>query len=322
MSSLKVAVDGATGYLGSHLVARLKEQGFDVVALVHPKAKTEDRQFLQNTGADVVELDLTSKKMEGKNQLSNVSVIVHLIGSIAPKRGISLSHLHVEQTNSLIDLAKKANIEKIVMVTALGTDENAPSTYHRTKWHAEKYLINSGIDYVIIRPSLIIGKTCGRRNSKLVDRYIRLIQTKSMVPLVGGGNNKLQPVFIDDLVNALVLAITNSKHNGQVLEIGGDEIVSLKQFVERLMFVCAQSKKTFAIPFFIAKSIAQLLELVQEQPTLSVDQVVMTNSDNICKCNALTNEFGILPHKIDEALKTYITPACTGGTADKIANRC
>ncbi|MFZ8477601.1 NAD-dependent epimerase/dehydratase family protein, partial [Staphylococcus aureus] len=81
---------------------------------------------------------------------------------------------------------------------------------HRTKWLAEEEVRRSGIDYVILRPALIIGKTFGRRNSKLVDRYLHLIEKNNSVPLIAGGGNKVQPVFIGDVVAAVVKSLQSA----------------------------------------------------------------------------------------------------------------
>src|SRR6185369_16387947 len=109
--------------------------------------------------------------------LTGCAVVVHLIGSIAPRKGERLEDLHGNQTRNLAQAAQAAGISKLVQVTALGTSENARNGYHATKWQAEQYVRNSKCKFVILRPSLIIGRQVGNRDSKLVTRYFDLIQT-------------------------------------------------------------------------------------------------------------------------------------------------
>lgn len=300
-----VAVDGATGYLGNHLIARLREDGCPVRAIVHSGARSSDLEFLRSTGAQIHSADLKSGSSDLQAALQGVATVVHLIGSIAPRKGEKLIELHAGQTAALLEAAKAAGVQKIVLVTALGTRDGAVSNYHKTKSAAEQVVTGFGLQYVILRPSLIVGKQVGNRDSKLVARYIELIKTRPSVPLIGGGLNKVQPVFIGDLVEALVRSIQTSNFNGRVLEIGGNEAVSIKSIVERLMRVIGISKRTVALPPLLANIIGSICETIQPVPLVSRDQVTMSSEDNLCTNNALTTVFGITPTSLEEALKTY-----------------
>jgi uncharacterized protein YbjT (DUF2867 family) len=300
-----VAVDGATGYLGNHLIARLREDGCPVRAIAHSAARSSDLEFLRSSGAEVHSADLKSGNPDLQSALQGVSTVVHLIGSIAPKKGEKLIDLHAGQTAALIEAAKSAGVPKIVLVTALGTRDGAVSNYHKTKSAAEQVVTASGMQYVILRPSLIVGRQVGNRDSKLVARYIELIKTRPSVPLIGGGLNKVQPVFIGDLVEALVRSIQTNNYNGRVLEIGGTETVSIKSIVERLMRVIGISKRTVALPPILANVIGSICEAIQPVPLVSRDQVTMSSEDNLCTNNALTTVFGITPTSLEDALKTY-----------------
>lgn len=304
-SSPVIAVDGATGYLGSHLVSRLRQSGVNVRCIVHPAAKEDDLHFLRSTGAEVRTASLQLPDASLDSALSGCLTVVHLIGSIAPKRGERLDQLHGEQTANLVSAAKRTGVEKIVQVTALGTKAGARSTYHQTKSAAEDCVKQSGLKYVILRPSLIVGRQVGGRNSKLISRYLELIKTRSAVPVIGGGKNKLQPVFIGDLTKALEIAAIESKIESGVYEIGGPEVISLREIVEMLMQVVDTPKKIAAIPPALASVLAAVCEGIQDVPTVSRDQVVLATEDNICTENALGTVFGVPLTPVLESLKTY-----------------
>lgn len=312
-----VAVDGSTGYLGTHLIARLIEVGFPVRALVHQNANAQDVEFLKKLGADVrvARLDGTDDSLD--KALTGTNVAVHLIGSIAPRKGEKLEDLHVTQTSHLVEAAKRCAVSKVVMVTALGSAPNAVSEYHRTKFRAEEKLRSGGRPFIILRPSLIFGRVVGRRDSKLIARYIDLIRTKSAVPMVAGGKNKLQPVFISDLVSALVSAVESNDLVGTTMEIGGADVVTMREVVETLMRTLNMEKKINSLPPPLANVVAMVCETVQQVPTLSRDQVRLAQTDNVCANNALTTKFGINPVSLREGLRTYVGSAgAAGGESD------
>jgi len=315
-----IAVDGATGYLGNHLVFRLRQSGATVRCIVHPGARKKDIDFLKSTGAQIAVASLSDAQAMPE-ALKGVNVAVHLIGSIAPPKGQCLEELHGTQTAGLVKSAKAAGVRKIVQVTALGTAADAESIYHKTKWQAEEHVRQSGLNWVILRPSLIVGKQVGNRNSKLVARYINLINSRSTVPVIGGGSNRLQPVFIGDLAQALERAINQSEFDNQMFEIGGDEILSMRQIVQKLMHTLGTNKKISGVSPLAAGVLARICETVQRVPTISRDQVKLSLRDNVCSNNALRTKFGIEPTSMDAALATYSTAEQPGGLLESSGNR-
>jgi uncharacterized protein YbjT (DUF2867 family) len=311
---IRVAVDGATGYLGNHVVAELRAQNVDVTCIVHAGARQKDRQFLQSVGAQVVEASLETCGDDLKSALRGSDVAVHLIGSIAPKKGESLADLHARQTENLVKAAQEQGVKKLVQVTALGSAQNAPSEYHKTKWQAEQHIRESGLSFLIYQPSLIIGKTVGNRNSKLVTRYLELIETRPRVPVIGGGENKVQPIYVVDLAKAIVKGILENRYDNNAYELGGSEVLTMRRFVERLIKLRGASKSVAPIPLFAANILAAACETFKNVPLVSRDQVKLSQQDNVCEQNALNTVFGITPTSIDEALRSYSkdgASACT-----------
>lgn len=299
----KVVVDGATGYVGNHLCALLLERGFQVNCLVHKKAKKEDIEFLQARGAKIFQYDLADANAE--SAFSGMDAAVHLIGSIAPPRGTKLEDLHQEQTRNFAEHALAAGIKKVVAVTALGTSPHAASTYHKTKSKGETVIAQSGIDFVILRPSLIVGRQVGKRDSKLIRRLQDMILEKKLVPLIAGGKNQIQPIFISDLAEAIYTAIENDQLIGKTCELGGEDVVTMRQLVEELMQVLDVKKPILNLPSFLAYTIALFCETKEGVPMVSRDQVTLAQLDNVCHNNALTSLLKIKPTPLRHALTTY-----------------
>lgn len=317
MAKDAIFVSGATGYVGSHTVALLRESGYTVYALVRPTSRREDRNFLESTGATTIEADLLSSPQSAFPAIEKSKTIIHLIGSISPPRGQSSESLHHGQMEKLIELAKKAGCKRIILVTACGTAADAKSVYHRTKYQSEKALKESGINYLILRPSLIVGKEVGERDSKLVVRYRTLINSGKAVPLIGGGQNKVQPIFVKDLAKVLVAAAAMEKLPDTAVDLGGNEIMTMKDFVQRLARTIptagALRFKDLSIP--MANVAAGICELMQNQPLLSKDQVLLAQSDNICQVNGMVELFKMEPSSLDEALSSYRRQLAGTGSA-------
>jgi len=314
-----VLVDGATGYLGSHITNALRSLDYPVRCIVRAGANPQDLRLLESTGAQVQEGDFQVSKIdEGDPLFARVQTAIHTIGTVAPKRGESLQSLHADQTKAFVNLCVRNHVSKIIMISSLGTSRDGQTEYHRTKWLAEEVVRQSGIPFVILRPALIIGKMFGRRNSKLVDRYLNLIQKNDSVPLIAGGGNKVQPVFVGDVVSSVVKCLqfdlsserSDSRADrrifGQTLELAGPEIVSMREFVEKLSAIVVKQKRQFrTVSPVLARVGAFFCERLQEVPLISADQIKLSLADNIALDNGLISAFGINPTTIDQALSTY-----------------
>jgi NADH dehydrogenase len=304
-----VLVDGATGYIGSHLVADLIRNELRVRCLVREGAHKDDISFLSGLGAEIVRSDLSELSAKTSEAFQDVSAAVHLIGSIAPKRGETFEDLHVEPTAKFAALCQKANVPKAIMVTALGTAANAKSHYHQSKWRAECILRDSKVPAIFLRPSLLVGRTTGNRDSKLVKRYCELIKTKKTIPLIGGGTNRIQPLFIDDMVAVLRKSIQMQAggvgNDAHAFDLAGPNSMTMGEFVKDLMKVMGVERNLVAIPVPIAKLIAMLAEKAQELPIISQDQVILATTDNVCQNNHISTIFNIKPSHINIALRSY-----------------
>ncbi|MBX9771784.1 MAG: NAD(P)H-binding protein [Candidatus Obscuribacterales bacterium] len=300
-----IVVDGATGYVGSHLVANLAESGFSVRCLVHKGAREKDIQFLKSLNAEVYIADLENDSQVLNEAFAGAETAVHLIGSIAPPKGQTMQNLHVNQTKQLVDLCRKNKIKKVVMVTALGSSSAASSNYHSTKWQAEEILRSSGLNHVIMRPSLIFGRQVGNRDSKLVARLIQAIESKPVVPLINGGVNLIQPIFIGDLIDALTVVIERDDLVNQTFELGGANVISMKQFVDMLMDTLAVKKPVVSLPTPVAAVLAACMEATTQVPLISRDQVRIAKNNNVCATNDLSVKLGIEPRHIKLGLNTY-----------------
>src|SRR5579859_470023 len=194
-----ILIAGATGYIGQHLVARLVEQG------VRPRCLVRDMQKASSTfPADKVELvrGATTAPATLTAAVEGIDTIVHAAFVTADKKESPenrYEETNVHGTANLIDAAKTAGVKRIIEISGLGTKPDKPGSYMQGRYLAEQMAIESGLDWTLIRPSVLFGK-----DAPFVKGLTNLLHTSPVVPLIGGGKTLFQPILVDDVVSVIV----------------------------------------------------------------------------------------------------------------------
>lgn len=305
--STLVLVDGATGFLGAHLVHALSSRNYKIRCLVRHNTDPGNLDFLNSTGCEIFKVNYGDKNASKQNAsaFEGVDYAVHLVGSIAPSRKETFASLHQDMTKIWVENCKSAKVSKAVLVTALGTSEDSPSAYHKTKRESEKVLQKSGLNHAILRPSLLIGHQVSKRHSKLVKRLLEMIATRPKVPLIHGGTNKIQPLFIGDMSECIIESF--KRDLAQPLDLAGPEILTLVRLVEKLSTLLDKRAKIASINPQLGLAIASFLSIVQDIPILSKDQVILAQMDNIAsdETNGIEMLLGHKGTSLDQSIKTY-----------------
>lgn len=307
MTKKSVLVSGATGYIGSNLVAHLRIQGHNVYALTGAHSNPHDIAFLKATEASIVS---NHKLVEGINYLPrDVDVVVHLIGSVEPKYGESSQKLHLEPTEDIIRNCFKNDIKNIILISSLNASLKGSSQYSRSKWQQEELIKNSGLNFLILRPSLVIGRAKGIRDSKLVMKYLNYIKSLPVIPVINNAQNLVQPIYIEDLVNAIELAIDsltgNLKLDKSILELGGGQVLSFKDLVIKLMNLQNCRKPFFNLDKGKALMFISILNQLSLNSNNIYDQIQLATENNICQVNDLVDTLKLTPQDLDFAVQTY-----------------
>ena len=305
-----VLVDGASGYLGLHAVNALIARGYAVKALVRPQSRPVDRATLEALGAQVCIAQLKLEESDSNNvaalnaAFAGANYGLHLIGSIAPRRGESFEGLHPQMASAFATYAAQAGLEKVVMVTALGADKDSQSLYLKSKALAEEATRSIlGERLTVLRPSLIVGRQVGTRDSKLVKRYLDLADQRPFIPLIDGGHNLIEPVYVGDLALAIARSFESDALAGATLELGGAEKLSMRSFVERLLAVVGSAKPFLTLPYKLAAVLATISEKISDVPILSSDQAYLATIDNVTTSNSLSQLVEVTP--LGQALAGY-----------------
>jgi NADH dehydrogenase len=300
----RLFITGATGFVGTAVVAEALSRGFEVHALVRRGAGPIAGDVRTFTG-DLFDSAAVDAAMAG------CEAVVHLVGIIAerPKRGVTFERIHVQGTQAIVEAARRAGIKRYVQMSANGTRPEAVSAYHQTKWRAEQHVRDSALDWTIFRPSLIHGSQGEfmRNEAKWAKGAAApwLFMPYFGAGLLGtGGAGWLQPIFVDDVARAFVDAIDNPKSIHQTYALGGDEAVSWPQMhAIASRAIAGRPRPSLAIPAWYAT----LLTRVVPAALLPFNraQVQMSQEDNTTDLAGFERDFGWRPRPFSSTLATY-----------------
>ncbi len=295
-----IFIAGATGFVGGHLVDDLRSKGYRLKCLVRSERKG---QQLAAKGIEVVRGDITDPRtMEGV--LGPDDFVVHLVGIIEEKKGVTFQRVHVEGTANLVSEAARAGVRHFFYQSALAANRNSWSGYLETKAEAEEIVTKSGLNHTIFRPSLIIGPWDG-----FTKKMLDMLKLSPVIPMPGEGRAKFQPIYISDWLRCIGAVIGNPQSYRGIFEIGGPEQLTYREIVETLAESAGMKKPVFKVPMGLMKLSALFLETLLSSPPVTSDQLRLLESDNICDPEAVEKHFGFKPIPLREALKEFIKPA-------------
>jgi NADH dehydrogenase len=292
---MKVFVTGGTGFVGREVLRQLVEAEHGVRALVRPGS---EEKLAVHEGVELVSGDATDPATLA-GALAGCEAVIHLVGIIREfsSRGITFEHLHVEATHNVLAAAQEQGIGRYLYMSSNGTGPSGTTGYHRTKWAAEQAVRASDRDWTIFRPSLIFGK-----GGEFVTMLADLIRKMPVVPVIGDGRYRMQPVAVNQVAESFVLALGMPETVGQTYHLGGGESYSYDEILDLTGRAIGREHVTKAHqPLFMVKPMIKMMEHSSHFPITS-DQVEMLLQGNVCDTTAWTTAFGIKPVSYAEGI--------------------
>jgi len=303
---LNVALTGASGFVGSYILARLLTGGHKVRVLIRQPAHFSPK--IADAKLHVVPGSLFDDRALSQ-LVQGVDAVIHIVGIIRqiPGAGQTFERIHVESTQRLIRTAKQAGIKRWVHMSALGSRPDAVSAYHATKWQAETCVRESGLDFTIFRPSIIHGPD-GEFMQMVKGFWCNLmppfVPYFSAGPFGTGGAGRLQPIWVQDVARCFVESLANINTMGETYPMGGPSTYRWPQLYQ----VCARhlpkarQKKILAVPVWKANLIARL-----PGAPFNHDQVIMSQEDSVCDIGKVQSDFGFKLAAFDSTFSQYAT---------------
>lgn len=292
-----ILVTGASGFVGSHLVKGLSEAGHFVRAFIRrpDEAGRIQGERIETAIGDVGDPESLLDAVQG------CEAVIHLVGIIQPGPGYSFKSVHVEGTRNVLEAARAAGtVKHFIYQSALGTGPDAKGGYFETKYAAEGLTKESGLEYTITRPSIIFGKRDG-----FTAKMVQLVNQMPLVPVVGRGTVRLQPVYIDDLVEVFKKITLNPGYYGKTLEVGGPEQLTFNEIIHDIKEALGSKKPTVHVPLCLVRPAASVMERLLPHPPVTNEQLDMLQKDNVCDTGSL-GAFGIKPTTFKAGLKKFL----------------
>lgn len=292
-----ILLTGATGFVGSHILKRLIDQHIKVRCIVR---SISNARILDSKGIDVHKGDVTD--MASLNgSCKGVDTVIHLVGIIREGKGITFEKVHYQGTANILEESKKSGVRKFIHMSALGTRVDAVSRYHKTKWQAEEVVKNSGIDYTIFRPSIICGP-----EDEFVNMFAKMMRRSPVIPVIGSGNHKMQPIYVEDVVSSFLKTVDNDKTIGKIYELGGPDALTFNDILKTIADVIGRNIMLLHIPTGIMRPVAWLMEQTLHSPHVTREQLIMLNEENTCNISAMREDLGIHPKNFQDTISTYL----------------
>lgn len=312
-----VTIFGGSGFVGRHLVRALAAKGWRIRVAVRRPDLAGHLQPLGVVGqitavqANVRNAASVARAIEGAD------AVVNLVGILAESGRQTFGAVQANGPKLIAEAAAKAGITNVVHLSSIGADKNAAADYMASKGYGEEAVLGACPTAVIMRPSVIFGQ-----EDNFLNKFAAMARMLPVMPLFGGGETKLQPVFVGDVAKAIVAAIEGQAKPGTVYEIGGPQAVSFKLLIQYILHETGRKRMPVSIPFWLAKLKASFLQVLPGAP-ITVDQVIMLQSDNIVS-DAAEKEgrtlaaLGIQPVAIESVAPTYLYRFREKGQFDKI----
>ncbi len=307
-------VFGGSGFIGRNVVRELAKRGWRVRVAVR---RPHHAQFLRPMGA-VGQIQLFQANVRHPvsvlEALKGADAVVNLVGILFEQGSQSFARVQGQGSAAIAELAAKEGVTAFVHMSAIGADAAGESLYARTKGEAERAVITAMPTAAILRPSVVFGP-----EDQFFNKFAAMA---SMAPafaplpiLIGGGATKFQPVYVDDVADAVCAALERPESRGRIYELGGPRTYTFRQLLEYMMRETGLKRMLLPVPFSIAPAFGLIGEALGALPFVSPpitrDQVRLLKRDNIVGAIVGAGvgtfaDFDIVPEALEAIVPGYL----------------
>jgi uncharacterized protein YbjT (DUF2867 family) len=298
-----VVVFGGSGFLGRRLVHRLTAEGMTVrVAVRHPDPA---RVELRSIGLDRVTVVPAYVRDQASvaAAIAGADAVVNAVSAYVEKAGVTFEAVHVRGAENVAREAVAAGVARLVLVSGVGADPDSSSPYIRARGRGERVVQQTLPEATIVRPGAMFGP-----GDALFGTLAELARVLPVLPLIGGGYTRLQPVFVEDVAEAIASILADPGTVGQTYELAGPRVYTLRELVNMTLQLMGKRRLLVAVPFAVAEIQARLFEFLPNPP-LTTGQVDLLKVDNVAsKTLPGFQDLKIRPKTVEEVLPTYVGP--------------
>lgn len=300
-----VTIYGGSGFLGRHVVRAIARTGTRIRVAVRRPELAGHLQPLGGVG-QIVPVQANVRFPESLLAAAqDADAVINLVGILFASGKQTFKSVQDEGARNVAEAAKAAGVKRLVHVSAIGADADSPSIYARTKAAGEAAIREVYKDATIFRPSVVFGP-----EDEFFNRFAALARLSPMLPLIGGGHTKFQPVFVGDVAQSIVAALEGRATAKSPYELGGPEILTMRQVMERVLAYTMRKRLLVPLPVWLAKLQGAFLQWLPKPP-LTVDQVRLLETDNVVSSAAIKAKrtlegLGIEPVPVANVVPDYL----------------
>jgi uncharacterized protein YbjT (DUF2867 family) len=296
-----VSVFGGTGFLGRRLVQRLVAEGTTVrVAVRHAdrarralRAMALDRVTV--FGADVRYPAAVATAVAGAD------AVVDAVSAYVETGGVTSEAVHERGAETLAREAAAAGVARFVLVSGIGADPESASPYIRARGRGERAVQQAFPGATIVRPSAMFGP-----GDALFGTLAHLARVLPVLPLIGDGHTRLQPVYVEDVAEAVARILADPGTAGRTYELAGPTVYTLREPFSIALRIMGRSRLIVPVPFAVAQVQARLFEMLPNPP-LTTGQVDLLKADNVASGTLPgLRELNMLPKAVEDIVPTYL----------------
>ncbi len=296
---MNILLTGASGFIGQHMMFALINANNQITACCR------NPQQLQLRFPAITVLPVDYNDMLDANDwlphLNAMDVVINAVGIIQDSAHQSFANLHSKAPIALFQACEQANVRRVIHISALGAGSQQKTQYHASKGMADEALQTLSLDWFIFRPSIVYG--AGAKSMAL----FRALAVLPLVPIIGKGDQQIQPVYIDDLVNAILFCVDGNSPSNQIIHAVGPEPIQFIKLIEKLGAWSGKSQVySCAVPARLIKLFAPLGRWIDE-PALNKESIDMLEQGNSADVSQFAKLLGYMPKQLEEVLQTTIS---------------
>ena len=296
-----VSVFGGTGFLGLRLVRCLAAAGTSVRVAVRDADRA--RSVLGAAGLEgvaVLRADVRDQASVAA-AVAGAEAVVNAVSAYVEKGEVTFEAVHERGARTVAKEAAAAGVARLVLVSGIGADAESPSPYIRARGRGEQVVQQVFPGATIVRPSAMFGP-----GDALFTTLVDVARLSPVLPLIGGGRTRLQPVYVEDIAEAIVRVLADPETAGLTYELAGPGVYTLRELVNFALGLVGRRRLLVSVPFAVAEVQARLFELLPSPP-LTTSQVDLLKADNVAR-GALPGlrELGIQPKAVEQIVPTYL----------------
>ena len=299
-----VTVFGGSGFLGRHVVRALAKRGYRVRVAVRRPDLAFHLQPLGNVG----QIQMVQANLRYRTSIdaavAGADHVVNCVGLLFESGRNTFDAVQEFGSRAIAEAARAVGAG-LTHISAIGADADSDSDYARTKGRAEKAVLDIMPGAVIMRPSIVFGP-----EDTFYNKFADMARFAPALPLVGGGKTLFQPVFVDDVAEAVARSVDGKVEGGKIYELGGAEVLSFKEILQDILRITCRERPLVPVPFGLASLIGSINSLIPfVKPTITADQVILLKKDNVVSEAAIREGRTLEGMGIRPALASAILPS-------------